>query len=242
MTDNIQKKFKKSFGERLKLIRESAGISRNKVSEITGLAISTIQLWEAGERDPSASNINMLADLYCVDASEFFSQKADAKEGFSSRLKQREDVLDVLGNAVVIEDFYFVPRYNIKASAGDGAAIGDETPMHQMSFRKYWVDNILHVNPKGLVVIGVKGDSMSPEINAKDALLVNTYDNSPHDGIYVLRLHNDLIVKRIQMLFNSNIRIVSANPLYDSVELNINDLPSDFAIIGRVVWFGRTMP
>ena len=237
----FEKSFKIKFGAFIKAKREQIGLTRNAAAALLDVSNSTLQAWELGERSPNAYNIDCISTLYKVTVSELFEAK-DQSSLPASYLKPCSDVADVLGDPVNVDDFYFVPRYNIKASAGGGAAIGNESPMHQMSFRKYWVDNILHVNPKGLAVIGVRGDSMSPEINEKDVLLINTHDTALRHGIYVLRIHEDLIVKRVQMLFNNNIEIVSTNPVYRPIELNINDLPSDFAIIGRVLWFGRTMP
>lgn len=76
----------------------------------------------------------------------------------------------------------------------------DETPMFTVSFRRYWVVNHLKADPKQLSVISVQGDSMEGVLNDKDIILVNHGDREPREGIYVLRLDGQLIVKRVQRL------------------------------------------
>lgn len=232
-----EKEFKIKFGDLIRAYREKIGLNRHAASTLLKVSNSTLQAWESGERTPNAYNLTSLSSLYKVNISHFFKQNE-----LDQTPPNEDGIIDTLGYPVDLDEFYFVPRYNIKASAGHGAAIGNEAPMHQMAFRKYWVDIILQVAVKGLAVIGVKGDSMFPVINDKDVLLININDTSLRDGIYVIRLNDDLIVKRIQVMIGGIINVISSNPAYNPFELNLNNLPSDFAIIGRVVWFGRTVP
>lgn len=149
---------------------------------------------------------------------------------------------DTKGNYVDLQEFVFIPRYNIKASAGHGADTSQEKPMHPMAFRKYWVDNILRICASDLIIIGVKGDSMEGEISDGDVILINTADKHLNNGIYVIRLDGDLIVKRIQKLPGNRIEVSSTNTAYRAFEIDLNDRPSDFEAIGRVVWHGRNVP
>ena len=108
-----------------------------------------------------------------------------------------------------------------------------------MAFRKKWVENYLRANPKDLSVIDVKGDSMEGVLNERDVILINHYLDTPDDGLYVLRIADSLIVKQTQLLHNGRLLVKSANPAYDSFELNTYEAETDVKIIGRVVWFGR---
>lgn len=150
-------------------------------------------------------------------------------------------VTDVKGNNVDLEEFVFVPRYNVCASAGYGSWNDDETPMFTVSFRRYWVTNHLKADPAQLSVISVYGDSMEGVLNDKDIILINHADKEPREGIYVLRIDGQLIVKRVQRLPGSLLRITSTNPAYEPFSINLNDVPSDFDIVGKVVWYGRVV-
>ncbi|WP_239689402.1 XRE family transcriptional regulator [Aquitalea pelogenes] len=148
---------------------------------------------------------------------------------------------DTLGNPVDLSEFVFIPRYNLKAAAGHGAAVAGEKPMFSMSFRRYWIDNFLRIDPKDLSVLSVKGDSMEGVLNDRDVILVNHADTSPTTGLYVLRIEGDLLVKRVQKLIGGRLKILSANESYEPFEVDLNNPGGDFAVVGRVVWFGRQL-
>ena len=61
------------------------------------------------------------------------------------------------------------------------------------------------------------------------------------DGLYVLRINNNLLVKRLQLMPAGMINVISANEAYPTFEINLNNMTDDVAIIGRVEWFGRTI-
>lgn len=146
---------------------------------------------------------------------------------------------DTLGNPVDLEEFVFIPRYNLQAAAGHGAATDGEKPLFSMAFRKYWIEHYLRANPADLSVISVKGDSMEGVLNNRDVILLNRADTQATSGLYVLRVDGDLVVKRVQRLPGSKLRVTSANEAYEPFEVDLNNSPEDFAVIGRVVWFGR---
>ena len=148
-------------------------------------------------------------------------------------------VYDTLGYEVDIDEFVFIPRYNIHAAAGGGHFNDGERPMFTMAFRRKWIEQYLRADPKELSVIDVKGDSMDGVLNERDVILVNHYLDTPDDGLYVLRIGESLIVKQTQQLPNRRLLVSSANPAYESFEINLLETDSDVKIIGRVVWFGR---
>lgn len=147
--------------------------------------------------------------------------------------------LDTLGNPVDLAEFVFIPRYNLKAAAGHGASTEGEKPVFSMAFRKYWIEHYLRAGPKDLSVLSVKGDSMEGVLNDRDVILVNHAENEPGTGLFVLRMDGDLIVKRVQRLPGGRLEVKSANEAYSPFEVDLNKPSGDFAIIGRVVWYGR---
>lgn len=138
------------------------------------------------------------------------------------------------------DEFVYIPRYDVQASAGNGSYVDNERPRFSMAFRRYWVTNYLKTSPKNLSVITVKGDSMEPVLRNGDSILVNHADNERADGIYVLRLEDRIVVKRTLWLGHDRVRIISENPVYTPFEYDgSDDNQFDFEIVGRVVWFGR---
>lgn len=230
----LSQAFFKSFGERLKSYRTDLKLTRNMASELIGTSASTLQAWEDDSgRLPNAWELLRIAEVYKVSIESLYSDH--------KRMLEVPNIEDTVGNPVDIEEFVFIPRYNVQASAGHGADVSMENIMHPMAFRKYWIDNILGICAKSLIVIGVKGDSMEGEINNGDIILINKEDNTLLNGIYVIRIEGDLIVKRIQRLPGGIIKVISANKEYESFEIDTNNPPLDFEAIGRVVWHGRNV-
>ncbi|EFI23183.1 peptidase S24-like protein [Neisseria sp. oral taxon 014 str. F0314] len=150
-------------------------------------------------------------------------------------------ISDTLGNPVDIDEFVFIPRYDIQAAAGHGRLAGNEKPMFAMAFRRDWIENYVTRSTKNLSVISVKGDSMEGVLNDGDSILINHGETTPRDGLYVLRINENLLVKRLQVMPGGIINVISANDAYPTFEIDLNHLTDDVAIIGRVEWFGRSI-
>lgn len=136
--------------------------------------------------------------------------------------------------------FVTVPRLSIDASAGPGAVAGAEQPVSTLAFRADWLRQLAG-SPEKLSVIQVTGDSMLPTLNDGDEILVDASDGPDRlrDGIYVLRVDDMLIVKRIAMNpTGRNFTVQSDNPAYPAWE---NCSAGSIAVVGRVIWVSRRL-
>lgn len=149
-------------------------------------------------------------------------------------------VTDTLGNPINLDEFVFIPRYDVYAAAGHGYPAEDDKSLFCMAFRRYWIENYVTRQLDKLSVIAVKGDSMEGVLNHGDNILVNHAETTPRDGLYVIRIDNDLFVKQIQKL-PGKLLVKSSNPAYEPFEIDLNDDSQNVAIIGRVEWYGRTV-
>jgi SOS-response transcriptional repressor LexA len=133
-----------------------------------------------------------------------------------------------------------VPMLGIGASAGPGALVGEEVPEAHVSFETAWLRK-LGSNPDSLSIIRVTGDSMSPTLADADDILVDRADNSGRlrDGIYVLRMDDTLLVKRLAVNpVARTLTIKSDNPAYPVWS---DCKPDSVDVIGRVIWVGRKL-
>ena len=160
--------------------------------------------------------------------------------GAFSVSRNSDGITDTMGNPVDLSEFVFVPRYNVAAAAGYGAPVFGEEPLFCLAFRKYWIDNYVTKQPEKLSVITVKGDSMEGVLNHGDSILINHAETDPRDGLYVLRIGNDLFVKRVQRI-PGKLLVTSENPRYAPFEIDLSNAQDDIAIIGRVEWYGRSI-
>jgi len=132
-----------------------------------------------------------------------------------------------------------VRRLEIGASAGAGSLAGDERARAHIAFDAAWLRRIASGSADRLAVIRVEGDSMAPTLADGDDILVDRDDASARlrDGIYVLRIEDVLVVKRLSLNPAARtLSIRSDNPAYphwpdcDAAAVDV---------IGRVVWAGR---
>ena len=131
-----------------------------------------------------------------------------------------------------------VPKLAIGASAGSGASIDGEAVEGEVAFDPKWLRG-LGADPRALSIIRVEGDSMAPTLNDGDDIMVDGGDAAARlrDGIYVLRMDDALMVKRVARAPGpGRISVISDNPHYRSWD----DLPmASVQLVGRVVWTGR---
>ncbi len=163
-------------------------------------------------------------------------------EPFPDALNTQEAIRDTLGNNVNINSFVFIPRYKLDSSAEQQDRKScDNFQDFTVAFNRQWLENHVTANIHQLSVITVQGDAMDGVLNDGDNVLVNHADNTPQDGLYVLRIENNLMIKRLQIMPGNIVRIISANPAYSAYEVNLRKMSGDMAVIGRVEWFGRVI-
>jgi phage repressor protein C with HTH and peptisase S24 domain len=115
-----------------------------------------------------------------------------------------------------------------------------EAPTARIAFRAGFVRDLAQSPPEALAILSVEGDSMLPTLAHGDQILIDTHDQSAaRDGIYVLRVDDALLVKRLSLNPASRrLTIHSDNDAYPSWP---DCDPSAIHIIGRVVWVGRKL-
>ncbi len=132
-----------------------------------------------------------------------------------------------------------VPRLDLGASAGPGALPGEERAQGHIAFDPAWLRRIAGSDPRLLSIIRVEGDSMAPTLNDGDDILVDRGDAAERlrDGVYVLRVEDALMVKRLALNpAGGALSVRSDNPAYPAWG---DCAPSAIVVVGRVVWAGR---
>lgn len=59
------------FSIELKKLRESRGLSQNKLAQQLGVSQATVGMWESGKRDPSFPVLRTICEYFCVSADQF---------------------------------------------------------------------------------------------------------------------------------------------------------------------------
>lgn len=132
-----------------------------------------------------------------------------------------------------------VSRHPITVSAGAGAIVGAEVGRPYFAFDERWLKALTATATEKLSIVRVEGDSMAPTLNAGDDILVDLCDcgDRLRDGIYVLRVDDSLLVKRLAINpLGRRVTVQSDNPSYpDWPDCEL----SEINCIGRVIWSGR---
>ncbi|MBF0462720.1 MAG: helix-turn-helix transcriptional regulator [Magnetococcales bacterium] len=140
------------------------------------------------------------------------------------------------GEEAFFADFTLVPRYAVQASAGPGLEVQSEQIVDHLAFKTEWLRVAMGLEPNKLALITARGDSMEPAIGDGDLLLLDMRELRTLDpSIYVVRMDQSLVAKRLQQLTDGRIRIQSDNPLYSAECVH----PNEIHILGRIVWIGR---
>lgn len=130
-------------------------------------------------------------------------------------------------------DWVEVPRLDLGASAGPGAIPENEAAFDTLRFSRRWLVE-QGLDGAQLSAITVQGDSMEPLLNDGDEILVDRSPRPFRDGIYVVRLGDTLLVKRVARAGAGRLALLSQNLAYPPVDAAADDV----VIIGRVVWKG----
>ena len=132
-----------------------------------------------------------------------------------------------------------INRHPVGVSAGPGAIAGHELGKPYFGFDERWLKVLTATPASKLSIVRVEGDSMSPTLNDGDDILVDLGDaiERLRDGIYVLRIDESLIVKRLALNpVGRRVTVQSDNPAYpDWPDCSLDEI----RCIGRVIWSGR---
>lgn len=132
-----------------------------------------------------------------------------------------------------------VKQHPVTVSAGPGALVTEEIGRPYLAFNERWLKALTPSQPSKLSIVRVDGDSMAPTLNAGDEILVDLGDcvERLRDGIYVLRVDDALVVKRLALNpVGHSVTVRSDNPIYpDWPDCGLDEIKP----IGRVIWAGR---
>ena len=124
-----------------------------------------------------------------------------------------------------------VPRLAVDASAGPGATGGDELAFDAFRFSRKWLAE-QGLEADRLAAVRVVGDSMEPLLREGDEVLVDTTQRPFRDGIYLVRLDDTLLVKRVAGQGGGRLSLLSQNLAYPPITVAADEV----TLVGRVVW------
>lgn len=201
----------------------------SEFSEIIQEKVSRVNDVLTGRQRPPFDMVEKILNKFNVDANWLITGTGTAADG------------RIIPAEVDTEEYAYVPMYDVEVSAGGGAvAYGETAPAYHLAFRCDWLSQ-RGLFAKNLNCVTARGDSMEPTISNKDTLLVDTSKTHPRDGqIYVIRSSDMLWVKRVQPQIDGGLLLLSDNPAYPPMELDLDNHP-DIQVIGQVVQISKDL-
>ena len=209
------------MNERVKTLRKVLQLNQTEFGKKIGITMRAVQKWENGESKPQQSTIKALISTFNVNPDWLLNGTG---EMFLDNASRQQEVSDIIS----------IPYYpEVSAAAGSGALVYDENSVKHLQISSAIINISTGDN---VCLINATGNSMQPVIDDRDLLLVDLSNKDFIDeGIYVVRLENTLLVKRLQKIPNG-IVLISDNPQYAPITLNSDNFnENDAAIIGKVI-------
>ncbi len=147
-----------------------------------------------------------------------------------------QKILGAPAEAIANQGLEIISKLSVGVSAGAGNLDQMESLAGKIAFDPKWLRQFPY-DKKLLSIVSVEGDSMMPTLSNGDDIMIARYDGQRRkDGIYILRMDDSLMVKRLFFGPKDRIDVISDNPSYS----DWRDVDGDsITIIGHVIWIGR---
>lgn len=227
----------KSFEQRLSRLMQAANITKEaELARILKINQSSIAAARKRQQLPPGW-VETIAEEFRVSANWLFFSQGNMRLDEAGNNTSSASPL-VASCAQCDVDIIMVPMANARLSAGSGSLEIDDTSERKYAFRSDFL--FRKGNPDNMILMRVLGDSMSPEIENNDVVLLDQSKKGIVVGtLYAVGFEDAIYLKRIDKL-PGKIVLKSTNTAYPPVEIDINgDCESLFRVIGRVLWCGR---
>jgi len=150
------------------------------------------------------------------------------------------------GRTAVAEGVVALPRFDVRVAAGAGAAlVATDEVAEYFSVGREWLRRNLPPWAPPNATVGIlegSGDSMEPTIRDGDVIMVVAnveWRIVERGGIFVLAVDDQrLLLKRLQVLMNGDLKIISDNKAYEPETIPFDDLTDRVRILGQVFFTG----
>lgn len=228
-----------SLSEYVRAYARKEGLPISKVMADAGLAVNTLHRWDEGVT-PRAATLQRLASVIGVTAEELAllptgSPKVEAIARPDPAPAPTVPVAGVLEDEqdYAPENFILVPELYTGLSAGhgaepDGYRVKGYLPISRTLLHS-WVGST-----ENLALFQVQGDSMRPVVVPGQQVVVRANGEFVGDGMYAVDWDGLHMLKMVQFISRTILRVYSANPAYVSFTIHhqIEDDPNVWRIEG----------
>lgn len=225
--------------ERLRLIRQALKLQQEEFGTGLGVSKAAISRWETGSAEITRLAALAIEHVYGVNIRWLTEGEGPM---WVTEMPQSDQGGEFLDRPLIVG----------AASCGPGGEIRDPGPSaSRYALRRDFAGRILHRCGGGtehdLFFLLCRGESMRPTIQDKEIVLVNTAMQirmqPRNNGIYLVRRSpeaEDTRVKRIRLDADRHqLVLASDNRVFPPATVDLDGIPLQQLILGRVVWVGR---
>lgn len=238
--------------QKIKAFRLEAGLTQVQFAEKLGITQGLVAHYETqpGEigkngkekksSKPELEKLPLIAEILGKSVVDLFDDEAREKANIVKKeLKTNfAHYADFIPKDYAPSNIVFLSKSEMRVGAGSEGVFDLE--MLSSEERKVAVDKsfIKGLNPANLKVFEVVGDSMSPEYEESDWVIVDMvnhrYDFVKIAGIYIVRIGEIVYVKRVEFLPYGKVKLISLNPKYGDIYPHKEGYDDDWEILGKV--------
>ena len=211
--------------DRIFILRTENSLTQEQMAKIFKVGISTISMWEKGERIPRPKLLQELCDYFNVDM-DYLMGRSDIKNRYQAGLKydweNKKEEKSNLNIDTINTDYIMIPLYE-SISAGYGASNSEFIKMIPVFGLKK--------NGTTYFAVKVEGDSMEPKIPNGSTIIIKKDIAIEVGEIGAFNLNNENFVKQ-KKLVKDKLILHSFNLAYEDKVVNEFD---DFIEYGKVV-------
>jgi phage repressor protein C with HTH and peptisase S24 domain len=223
-----------NFAGRLKLVSEKFS-SVSAFARESGVSEGAMRKWLRGISSPSTDNLVAIANAGDVSV-EWLATGSLPQEA------TEDQIMDATKKLLPDPKKLFYASREEQIAKVEALEKQLEFDSPQSIFHFNWLYTHFSGN---LSLIYMNDDSMEPTFQDGDMLLIKVADDNgsqtkeKFNGFYAFWFYGVITVKRIQVLPNGNLNLISDNKAYDNIVIDINNMPEGTMLIGKVVWYAR---
>ena len=118
------------------------------------------------------------------------------------------------------------------------------TYQEPLAFETRWLQAEFPDSFENLLLAQVVDESMEPTLQVGDFVLVDTNNRALEaisHGIYLLKLDDRILIKRLQYMPGNTLKVLSDNSAYEAFSFELSNQPANLNIMGKIVWFGHKL-
>ena len=195
--------------EVLRHVMAERQLTQTDLARELGVRPQSVQQWVSGKTRPAGKNLEALSVYLGLSPAVITTGTTEGR------------------TTVDLEDGTIsIPRFSVYGSCGTGYPNEFPKVVSMVLTTRDWLEAKCPGIPLGhLEVLTARGDSMRPTIKNLDFVFVDRSAKAfREEGVYVVTIGGDTLIKRLQRRLDGGLNLLSDNPQYPLLEVPLEDM------------------